>query len=407
MDATRPEVVVADLRAALRHVPADDRDTWVRMGMACHSLGDDMFEVWDEWSRTSEAYEERSALSAWKSFKPGAIGVGTLFHTARLHGWAPGEKFDEEAYRKRRVRYAQQRRATQAQVRREQAMISERAKAVLKNATLAHHPYLSRKGFAQYLCGRCALSFDWEGTPAECPLCEAPVTALSQPYQMLVANGRALVPMRDVRTQEVVSLQAIDAEGNKRFLKGGRKKDTMFQLGRGREIWMCEGYATALSLRAALNHMQRKDFSVVVTFDAYNFVSVAQSMVAGRRGVAVADNDPWRCEACKHRWYQEELKSRCPQCRGTIVHMPVGPEQAHKTMLPVFLPSEPGDVNDLHASKGLEAVCDELRVFLGIGVASDAHGACKNCGGTTIRRTRGNGHDNRCIACGRETYQPL
>ncbi|MBC7139673.1 MAG: bifunctional DNA primase/polymerase [Defluviimonas sp.] len=43
------------IRSALKAIPADDRDTWLKVGMALHhaSAGsDDGFEIWDEWSRT-------------------------------------------------------------------------------------------------------------------------------------------------------------------------------------------------------------------------------------------------------------------------------------------------------------------------------------------------------------------
>ena len=368
-------IAIADIKSALRHVPADDRDTWVRLGMACHSLGEDLFDVWDAWSRTSEAYDERAAISVWKSFKPGAIGVGTLFRIARQHGWTPGVKFDASAYRKMRASYHRRLQQQQASVRREQAMITEKAKRVLQKAELGTHSYISRKGFPD--------------------------------TQMLISKGKVLVPMRDVKTNDIISVQSIDEDGNKRFLSGGRKKDTMFRLGRGREIWMCEGLATALSLQHALNEMQRKEFSVVITFDAYNFVTVAQSMVRGKRGVAVADNDPWKCHRCKHRWNPHPGAFVCPECNSTQLIEPVGVTQARKTMLPVFVPSLPGDVNDMHMEHGIEKVCDELREFLGIGVDSQSHGSCSKCGGTTMRRSGGNGYDARCILCGTDTYMPL
>lgn len=364
-----------EIKAALRHVPADDRDTWVRIGMACHAAGDDMFGVWDAWSQTSEAYDERAALTTWRSFKPGAIGLGTLFHIARLHGYAPGallmrqvRSFDEG--RGRRRKHAERQRVEAQQT------ATQRAQRIVSQAVVGHHSYISRKGF-----------------PTQ---------------QMLIYDGMVVVPMRDVRSGELVSVQTINREGRKRFLKGGRKKDTMFKIGRGRETWLCEGLATALSLQMALTHLQRRDFSVVVTFDAYNFVSVAAAMrERSRRGVAVADNDPWRCQGCNHRWHASTKPTTCPSCGSSRLAEPVGVVQAHKTRLPVYVPSKPGDANDLHMDHGLEVLCDELRAFLGIGVDSDAHGSCRRCGGSMLRHSREGGYDLRCIACGREVPMPL
>jgi putative DNA primase/helicase len=40
------------IRAALAHIPAHDRELWVRIGMAIKSaLGEDGFQVWDQWSQ--------------------------------------------------------------------------------------------------------------------------------------------------------------------------------------------------------------------------------------------------------------------------------------------------------------------------------------------------------------------
>ncbi len=48
------------------------------------------FDDFNEWSAGAGNYDERAALDAWRSFKPGkGIGKGTLFKMAADHGW-PG-----------------------------------------------------------------------------------------------------------------------------------------------------------------------------------------------------------------------------------------------------------------------------------------------------------------------------
>ncbi|OQY64728.1 MAG: hypothetical protein B6D47_12950 [Rhodocyclaceae bacterium UTPRO2] len=71
--------------------PALGYDEWVQVGMALHSsLGADGFSSWDAWSARSEKYPGRNTLeSHWKSFKPGRVGVGTLYHLAKQNGWKP------------------------------------------------------------------------------------------------------------------------------------------------------------------------------------------------------------------------------------------------------------------------------------------------------------------------------
>ena len=79
-----------EIRAALNHIGADDRDMWIRMGAAVKDeMGEDGFHLWDEWSQTGGSYNARDAKAAWKSFKPGHISIGTLFHHARQNGWRP------------------------------------------------------------------------------------------------------------------------------------------------------------------------------------------------------------------------------------------------------------------------------------------------------------------------------
>lgn len=60
-----------ELYSALRKVPADDRDTWLRVGMALHSTGepDRAFQLWCEWSQSSPKYDARDQMRVWRSFR--------------------------------------------------------------------------------------------------------------------------------------------------------------------------------------------------------------------------------------------------------------------------------------------------------------------------------------------------
>ena len=50
---------------------ADDRETWLQVGMALHSVSDDseLLEAWDTWSRQSKKYTPRECDRQWRSFK--------------------------------------------------------------------------------------------------------------------------------------------------------------------------------------------------------------------------------------------------------------------------------------------------------------------------------------------------
>lgn len=101
-------------------------------------------------------------------------------------------------------------------------------------------------------------------------------------------KGMLVIPMRD-STGHLHSLQFIDGEGNKRFLKGGRKKGCYFAIGNLIEsICIAEGYATSASIYEATG------LPVAVAFDAGNLETVARALRAAFPKIKItlcADND--------------------------------------------------------------------------------------------------------------------
>lgn len=85
------EETKAELIQALQAIPADDRDTWLSVGMALQSIGDHnwAFSVWDGWSGQSHKYDRVDQMRVWRSFKPKGIdGVTykTIFGMAKALG---------------------------------------------------------------------------------------------------------------------------------------------------------------------------------------------------------------------------------------------------------------------------------------------------------------------------------
>ena len=78
---------LSDLQDALLCIPADDYDTWTRIGMALYSKGELGFSLWDSWSRSSAKYVEKDMAAKWRSFAHSQINVATVFHIASQHGW--------------------------------------------------------------------------------------------------------------------------------------------------------------------------------------------------------------------------------------------------------------------------------------------------------------------------------
>jgi predicted P-loop ATPase len=80
-DSTRARDFLDRIPAA----DADDYDTWVKVGMALHSAGDDsLLQDWIRWSATSGKFEPGICQTKWKSFNStsGGVSLGTLAHLA-------------------------------------------------------------------------------------------------------------------------------------------------------------------------------------------------------------------------------------------------------------------------------------------------------------------------------------
>lgn len=178
------------------------------------------------------------------------------------------------------------------------------AAAIVARCRTDVHAYLARKGFPEEL-------------------------------GLVDTDGRLVIPMRDVKDyKRINSVQWIDDQGGKLFLAGGAAKGSIMKIGSGAELWLCEGYATGLSVRAALKQLHRPA-CVVVCFSAMNMAHVA-TQIGGRRHV-IADND----------------KS------GT------GERTAVATGLPWAMPPDIGDdANDMHQRHGINALAGLMRRLL-------------------------------------------
>lgn len=97
--APAPDVVLqidprraADAVQALRHIDADDRDTWLRVGMAIHNEAPtaEGYALWETWSATSSKFDPQDQLRVWRSFKRrglSGVGLNTVFAMAASAGW--------------------------------------------------------------------------------------------------------------------------------------------------------------------------------------------------------------------------------------------------------------------------------------------------------------------------------
>ncbi|MGB4498006.1 MAG: toprim domain-containing protein [Methylococcaceae bacterium] len=129
-----------------------------------------------------------------------------------------------------------------------------------------------------------------------------------QPHNALSSNGSLVIPIY-APTRELVNLQFIDADGNKRFLSGGKKKGC-FSVIRNKSvgcvsklagknlvvndshslsvILLCEGFATGASLYESTGHM------TVIAMDAGNLEPVAieiKRLYPASQIIICGDND--------------------------------------------------------------------------------------------------------------------
>jgi len=94
-----------------------------------------------------------------------------------------------------------------------------------------------------------------------------------------------LIPMRVGGS--IVGVQQIDEDGGKRFLYGQRSAGASFVFDNGGMNILCEGYATALSVRAVMTQVKRR-YTIYVCFSAGNMKKIGQDL---KSGLVVADND--------------------------------------------------------------------------------------------------------------------
>lgn len=136
------------------------------------------------------------------------------------------------------------------------------AQRMVADAKLSTHPYLTAKGFPQ--------------------------------EKGLVLNDELLIPMREFSLyKRLNSVQRITADGSKLFLAGGKAKGSVFLIGSfmAPERWLVEGYATGLSVLAALRELHR-DAQVVVCFSAANLAHIGRAVKLLRpKAYVMADHD--------------------------------------------------------------------------------------------------------------------
>ncbi len=263
------------IREALQFIPASDRDTWLKMGMAIKSeLGDAAFDLWDEWSQQADSYNTRDARDVWKSIRAGGkLTIGTLFHEAKTNGWRDDGISREpapEVFAERKLIAAERAAQEEAEVARERADAANNAMAIWKAATeaKADHPYLLRKQISPVATLR---EIDAAATAA--------ILGYSPKSGADALTGRLLVvPVK--QDDRLSTLELIDGDGHKAALAGRGTKTGGYwaseQLphddGERLTLLIGEGMATGLSGKEACSH------PAIAALSVSNLLAVAKAM---------------------------------------------------------------------------------------------------------------------------------
>jgi putative DNA primase/helicase len=208
-----------------------------------------------------------------------------------------------------------------AQARADQA--ARIAAKIVEASTIGRHAYLAAKGFPDetaLVIGRDKLAAIMESAKKKADSLIAP-----ESYVGLVVPARLGI--------KISSVQIISEDGTKKFLAGGAMEGTTHRISKGRDTWLCEGFATGLSLRAALKGVGRTD-TILCCFSASNLAKVAASL-SGRRYIAADHDKPLE------------------QFDG----LGTGEHYARRAGIPYIMPPEVGqDINDMHQRDGIFAV---------------------------------------------------
>lgn len=170
-------------------------------------------------------------------------------------------------------------------------------------------------------------------------------------------DGMVLVPMirYDLpRAAALVGIQAIAADGQKRFTMGTAKRGSACRLGLVVEadpIMVAEGYATGMTVRMALD----RRYPVFVAFDAGNLQPVVEVVRAlhPQCPIVICADDDWRSPG-------NPGKTKAWKTARAVANV--------HTVRPVWGKNPRGekdtDFNDLHVGAGLDFVRQQFRQTL-------------------------------------------
>ncbi|MDO4997332.1 MAG: LPD7 domain-containing protein [Neisseria sp.] len=333
---------IDDIRRALSYIEPNDRDDWWHIGAALKDeLGENGFEIWDDWSRQADNYNARDAKTTWKSLKVGIWHIESVWKMARQNGWKPSKPFvqlSEAEQAKRKAESDAKRQVAELAQQQAKMKAKRTAQTIWQNSksTSLNHPYLQAKGIMDL----------------------AVISGLRQ--NQYKNDNNLVIPVMYER--EIVNLQFINQDGEKRFLSGGQVQGGYAFIGKAEEVEkgvvIAEGWATAASIHQAVGK------PVIVAFNAGNMVKVAERMVQKLPRhtpvIVAADNDASqtgikKAEQVASLFGERAIAIQAEFTMTQIQQYQRGKELDEQGRLPL-----PSDFNDLHQLAGIDAVREQI-----------------------------------------------
>ena len=166
-------------------------------------------------------------------------------------------------------------------------------------------------------------------------------------------DGSLVIPLLRYdlpREQALKAVQRIWPDGTKRFTRGFEKAGACLRLGHvvaGSAVLVCEGYATGLSLRMAVE----RRLPVFVALDAGNLLPVCELLrgLFAQSPLLVCADDDWRTPGNPGREKAHKAARAVADCHY---------------VWPIFRPghraAKDTDYNDLHRAEGLNALARQM-----------------------------------------------
>ena len=339
---------IDDIRSALSYIEPQDRDTWWQMGAAIKDeLGENGFDMWDEWSRQADNYNARDAQNTWKSLKPGMWHIESVWKIARQNGWKPSKPFTQpsmEELARRKAESEAKRQAAEAEQQQAKAKAQRTAQTIWRNSKPAttDHPYLLAKGITD----------------------TAAIAGLRQ--NQYKGDDNLVIPV--LHDNQIINLQTINQDGGKRFLSGGQVQGGYAFIGKSEDVEkgvvIAEGWATAASIHQATSK------PVIIAFNAGNMVTVAerlsQTLPQHTPVIIAVDNDASQTGIKKAEQAAAFFGERATSIQPEFTMTQIQQYQRGKGVDVQGRPPLPSDFNDLHQLAGIETVRDQMNAGIHI-----------------------------------------